>query len=676
MFTEVTQETLTVDILKASTEGLLLESSSDFLLKKLNQLNNSENELSDDDIKIIQKLLEFHIELKQIEWDFNVKKILMQDTLKKEIKVVLSNMSSRGVDNIGLFELKSMLKQWLFNDSRDVIDYKLNNTDLSFEWLADWFLNYEFIGKFEQTNNFLNYFTLELLDSNILVDESRNKHENQLVYSDLSIDNIKLFITNTIRNLLENRLDFPNEIEIKHWNEDILINLLEIRTNIELEIEKTRQKTEEIKLQEEKEKNNEYLVLLLEWVFNGTIDSIGLEVLNRKYGYNGNIDNWENRWYTDLFCKYTEQWLIDKNFVINLYEEWKISKIILLNYLEEEDENFNYLEFIENYWLTKRIQQQGLDYARNVLKLPKELTTEEKINNPDKKVYSDELILKNLQIFISIFLNIESKWMNVKNQQWSSAKWYFQFLTLDWKYQKKNIEKKGIEIWDLIGWSFRTWLNRTKWVLSAEEFNLRFWEQNSKKERDQNPMDLSAENQTMLFFANITGKDLYITNRWIDINKDWVISDKESITNVGIDKNRDGIIWWSEIKFRWIDVHSSEDIKPDWIIEKSEKLRYIYNSKDLDWNWKIDKPEVRISKRWVDINKNNIMESNEVIKKDPREVARFMEGVLKNNNEWSLWKIYKALHHTSPTSSTLRVFRETINSYYYWDKKYIAKNHY
>jgi hypothetical protein len=53
-----------------------------------------------------------------------------------------------------------------------------------------------------------------------------------------------------------------------------------------------------------------------------------------------------------------------------------------------------------------------------------------------------------------------------------------------------------------------------------------------------------------------------------------------------------------------------------------------------------------------------------------------MTGVIKNNNEWSLWKIYKALHHTNPTKATLRVFEETINEYYYWDKKYIAKKHY
>jgi hypothetical protein len=30
------------------------------------------------------------------------------------------------------------------------------------------------------------------------------------------------------------------------------------------------------------------------------------------------------------------------------------------------------------------------------------------------------------------------------------------------------------------------------------------------------------------------------------------------------------------------------------------------------------------------------MQESEVIKNDPREVSRFMTGVLKNNNEWSL----------------------------------------
>jgi hypothetical protein len=53
-----------------------------------------------------------------------------------------------------------------------------------------------------------------------------------------------------------------------------------------------------------------------------------------------------------------------------------------------------------------------------------------------------------------------------------------------------------------------------------------------------------------------------------------------------------------------------------------------------------------------------------------------MTLILKEKNSWALWRIYKLLHHTDPDEETVEVYEREKNKYYYWDKKYIAKNHY
>jgi len=92
MFNEVSRETLTEDIHLATMQGLLLQSSADFLLNKLNQLANSDNSLTDIEIRIIEKQLNYHKNLLSLRNDFDVKQYIMRDIVKKNISNLFNKM--------------------------------------------------------------------------------------------------------------------------------------------------------------------------------------------------------------------------------------------------------------------------------------------------------------------------------------------------------------------------------------------------------------------------------------------------------------------------------------------------------------------------------------------------------------------------------------------------------
>jgi hypothetical protein len=85
MFNETTRETLTEDINIATTQGELLKSSADFLLTKLNELAYSDNELTSNEIKILEKQLDYHKQMYAFKSSFDIKKLLMRSKLKQSI---------------------------------------------------------------------------------------------------------------------------------------------------------------------------------------------------------------------------------------------------------------------------------------------------------------------------------------------------------------------------------------------------------------------------------------------------------------------------------------------------------------------------------------------------------------------------------------------------------------
>ncbi len=557
MFNEVTRKTLTEDINTSINQGKLLQSSVDFLLTKLSELSKSDNELTSNEIKMLEKQLDYHKQMLVFENDFDIKKLLMRSNLEKSISWLLKQMQWGSIIDTDLLDLECKLEQWLFNNSRDIIDDKLNNKDNTLEWLWDWFLNFKILWDFEKTNNLLNYFTLELLENNILVDEERTRWEDQVIYSKLSVMELNKYITATITLLMSKELVFPDIIELNHWDKTIIIDLLKIKTELITKENVRLQELEVQRLQYEKENDKIYLLWLLESQLNNTISVDWKEVLVKKFSFIWNINNWENKWNVKLITQFINEWLIDKQFIINLYNEWNITKTLLLNYLEE-NEDFNYVEFIEEYWLTDKVKEITLKYSREKLWISQKV--------------SDKIILENLTLFLLTFIMIESSWYNVKNRAWTStADWNFQYVNNNWKFKD----------WEWYSWSFQTALTRVeklerlKSFLPEWFFKSRFWEfhvpNNPELEKNKKPSDLSSENQTILFF--------------LDIVENW-----KSIWNVQADD--------------------------------------------------------------------------------------MMKLILSERNSWALWRIYMLLHHTDPDKKTVDVYEREKNKYYYWDKKYIAKNHY
>jgi hypothetical protein len=98
------------------------------------------------------------------------------------------------------------------------------------------------------------------LNNNILVDESRNNINDQITFTSLSQSQIEKFIHITVEYLVRNGLELPDNIEIDINNSFLSVDLHKIKTDILISIEAEKQRAEELRLQEEREKNKEYLI--------------------------------------------------------------------------------------------------------------------------------------------------------------------------------------------------------------------------------------------------------------------------------------------------------------------------------------------------------------------------------------------------------------------------------
>ena len=98
---------------------------------------------------MLEKQLDYHKQMLVFENDFDIKKLLMRSNLEKSISWLLKQMQWGSIIDTDLLDLECKLEQWLFNNSRDIIDDKLNNRDNTLEWLWDWFLNFKILWDFE-----------------------------------------------------------------------------------------------------------------------------------------------------------------------------------------------------------------------------------------------------------------------------------------------------------------------------------------------------------------------------------------------------------------------------------------------------------------------------------------------------------------------------------------------
>lgn len=529
MFWESTLWSLQNDINISVSNDELFNKSSDFLMSKLDEYNKSDNWLSDTEIDNIEAQLEYHLQLKELHQDFQSKKNKMRDNIKQNLSISFTDLQDSIISETHISEIDDILEQDLFDEQKWLIDDNLNVIG----WFS-WF--FDSIDNTDTIQDFIDYFTLSLLNDNLLI-----KGNN----IDLSLKELNKYLVRTINLLINKNLEVPDLIELSTSNWIIEFNLRSIIDEI---IE--QREIERIRL--EKERSKQYNIEILNKLLLWSIDDDEKDFLSRKYSFEYKNNDWENKELVRLLNDMIEVNIIDSDFISDLYEKKTLSRTILLNYYEQF-KDFNYLSFLEQFWLTEWVQKLWLNYVRNILH----------ISVDD---LSDKEVLKNLEIFIVVFLHIESSWRNISNVWWSSsAEWYFQFLTGNWRY---NEEKQWL------GSSFQTWLTRTRRnYISQEndenEFNLRFWKEYKLNANKQDPKNLSAENQTILFFSDITAN-------WRSI---WNTDISEFMKLIFTETNS-----WALWRIYKVLHHTDPDLKTKKVFEDVKNQYFYWNKKLIAQN--------------------------------------------------------------------------------------------
>jgi len=220
--------------------------------------------------------------------------------------------------------------------------------------------------------------------------------------------------------------------------------------------------------------------------------------------------------------------------------------------------NINYLDYIDENWISED-NKEIIFYFWNKLWLE---------NIPEEK---KEWFIKWFVFLLKLFTEIESDWENIKNNNWSSAKWYFQFLTWNWSnwyevmIKWKNQDWEFHEVWktkyyalkksskQIYRWrkiskfnirhkksSYELSLFRTKEYYIETKKNLPTWLENIGNKW---PIDLTIDQQTTLFLVDLFTKNKKY--RWL-----WI----EKFLPLAIDWNE----WWVK-KLYYVFHHTHPD---------------------------------------------------------------------------------------------------------------------
>lgn len=219
-------------------------------------------------------------------------------------------------------------------------------------------------------------------------------------------------------------------------------------------------------------------------------------LINLWYNFNKSSD-WENKIIVSIINECVELGVLSNSEIMNSHG-W-LTTGLLLNYFEQF-EWFNLIDFIETFWLPEYIYDLWLKYVRW------ELSGINKWLYIDVETLDDILIHKLTLRFVLIFLGVESDGRNVLHDlNLSSADWYFQFLTKDWKMNN----------WKYDGTSFITWMKNIRKIIPADEFQSRFWKLINLDWREHDPSKGSAENQLLMMMWNLFWRTELEKVNWI-----------------------------------------------------------------------------------------------------------------------------------------------------------------
>ncbi len=147
-------------------------------------------------------------------------------------------------------------------------------------------------------------------------------------------------------------------------------------------------------------------------------------------------------------------------------------------------DNFNYVSFIREHWLTSDIQEVALKLIEK---------------NLGCKNIPRSVLLKNIKTFVAFTTDMETDWKNVNNTEWSSAKWYFQYLNKNWNRYKWRFTSFETALRNC--YMFYTWKKYPP-IKKYSNDNLPDWVKTAYNTVWFDPKKLSAEQQSILFLIN------------------------------------------------------------------------------------------------------------------------------------------------------------------------------
>ncbi len=468
MFWEKSYQDLDLEINETKKISEISDASFVYLNETLDKLHKSDWELEDYESNIISKQLEYHKELQDLSDVYDEKIDELTSRNKNKLLSLFVQLENSEIPDTKLLEIDWILENKKFEQTKNYIS---DNMDIQWwiRWMLDWITSLS-----EDNKLFLDTLTLFLLNNSVDISVTQ---DNLL---DISQEEFSKILDRFVKVHFENKL-LPKQaaFNLSEWK--YVYNFEEKIKYYELLLDKT--------------KLEQSIIASISWKTNNE----DINIISENLSININ-------WFTqlNLINYYISQNILTQDDIFIFHENNDISTGLLLKYLEQ-DKNFNLLEYLENYPLPEKIRDLGLEYARNTLKL-------------EENVISDSEILANIHTFIITFLHIESSGRNIANVAWaSSAKWYYQFLTDNWKNDEK---------WNRLGSSFQTAVKRTKRNLDTREFNNLFWNIDLNKPTNVDPRNLSSESQTLLFLNDIIENWKKINGNWVDefmklILKEW-----------------------------------------------------------------------------------------------------------------------------------------------------------
>ena len=412
----------------------------------------------------------------------------------------------------------------------------------------------EVIRKYNWIKNEISDKSREEIDNYILENNSRSIWDSHIDYLEQKIINAseilsKSYFWNSIRNNVEENIDIDWIIESVRSNEKIesffkifslyYLNIIENKTDSKSEIinimnnpwlgliltrNETLNLTKKIVVENyDFFKNFDYSFDIkifssdspLNIDLNNIINQIEREnSLSYKKDLLVDIIKWEewsiNNINEVLWTNIDNRDLLLENYTKYLIDQSIINKSQLLNIFEKNDSQFNYLDFLNNYWFTENLDFTYREMIQRQLLWTRiwweNITLDQEYINENYNA-----IINNLEVFTKIILEVESSGRNVANNSWSSARWYFQYMTWNNGNSSRSegkftsIETALRRCYMEYSWNTNIPNNTLEHHNNVPDWVVEFYNKSSLDTRE-----LSAEQQNELFII-----DLFKNNRRI-----------------------------------------------------------------------------------------------------------------------------------------------------------------